>query len=91
MSLDVWFKDDIRNTLIALDLASAASATQSVSGPRANHAARLYREGFQDAVKAVAVAFGIHLPVKPSEPLINRLRLTEDWLEVEHAQNLDGA
>ena len=91
MSLDVWFKDDIRNTLIAIDLASAASATQAASGPRGNHAVRLYREGFQDAVKAVAMAFGIQISSKLSEPLFTNLRLTEDWIEVEHAQDLDGA
>lgn len=91
MSLDVCFKDDIRNTLLAIDLVSAAAVTRAASGPHGNHAMRLYREGFQDAVKAVAAAFGITIPNNLSDPLYSYLRLTENWIEVEHANDLDGA
>ena len=91
MSLDVWFKDDIRNTLLAIDLASAAAVTRAASGPHGNHAMRLYREGFQDAVKAVATAVGITIPNNLSDPLYSNLRLPENWIEVEHANDLDGA
>ena len=91
MSLDVWFKDDIRNTLVAIDTASADAITRAAAGPHGNHAMRLYREGFQDAVKAVATAFGISIPTKLSDPLYSNLRLPENWIEVEHANDLDGA
>lgn len=55
MSLDVWFRDDIRRVLYALDEASrAAQAHASTGAPISS-----YRAGYSDAMRAVAIAFGI--------------------------------
>jgi len=55
MSLDVWFKDDIRNTLRALDATSAVTTFRMATNSRD----AAYRQGYADAMRAVALAFGI--------------------------------
>jgi len=52
--LGVWFKDEIKNTLLALDAANLDIA-QHVDTPEM----RLYRKGYEAAIQAMAVAFGI--------------------------------
>ncbi len=54
MALDMWFKEDIRNVLLSLNLVSAATS-------RWVQDARLdaYRHGYEEAIAAVALAFGL--------------------------------
>lgn len=52
--LGVWFKDEIRNTLVALDAANLDIA-QHIDTPEM----RLYRKGYEAAIQAMAIAFGI--------------------------------
>jgi hypothetical protein len=54
MGLDVWFKDDIRNVLLGVDLASAHLASQYSAAE-----VEAYRAGFQAALAAAAISFGI--------------------------------
>ena len=59
MSLDVWFQQDIKHTLLAIhqshaDTAHALSAFTSESSETV-----AYRVGFNDALRAVAIAHGI--------------------------------
>jgi hypothetical protein len=66
MGLDMWFREDVVRTL-----ASAQVTINSVS--RALPAldqemAAAYRRGFDDALQAVAVAFGIVPPKPEPEP-----------------------
>ncbi|MBI5879941.1 MAG: hypothetical protein HZB53_20020 [Chloroflexi bacterium] len=53
--LAVWFAGDIANTLRAIDAAHTATACRMATN--AQDAA--YREGYADALRAVALAFGI--------------------------------
>lgn len=62
MSLDVWFKDDIRNTLLALNETSHDTHAQLVALCGESALARSYRSGYGDALRAVAIAFGISVP-----------------------------
>ena len=55
MGLDLWAKDDIRNILLGVELANAHLATRY-----SNAEVRAYREGFQAALAATAVSFGIY-------------------------------
>ncbi len=55
MGLDVWFKDDIRNILLGVELANAHLATRYNDDE-----VRAYREGFRAALAAAAVSFGIY-------------------------------
>jgi hypothetical protein len=62
--LGVWFKDEIKNTLLALDAANLDIA-QHVDTPEM----RLYRKGYEAAIQAMATAFGIsYTPVSISDP-----------------------
>jgi len=54
MAIDLWFKDDIRNLLLALN-ASSAGAARLAQDP----AAIAYRIGYQEALAAVALACGL--------------------------------
>ena len=56
MGLEVWFKDDIRNILLGVELANAHLATRY-----SDDEVRAYREGFRAALAAAAVSFGIYL------------------------------
>lgn len=67
MSLDVWFKDDIRNTLLALNETSRDTHARLAALAADPSAAHEYRSGYGDALRAVAVAFGIATP-QTSEP-----------------------
>jgi len=62
MSLDVWFKDDIRNTLLALSETSQDTHAQIVALVGESQTAQSYRSGYGDALRAVAIAFGITAP-----------------------------
>lgn len=62
MSLDVWFKDDIRNTLLALSETSQDTHAQIVALVGESPTAQSYRSGYGDALRAVAIAFGITAP-----------------------------
>ena len=54
MAVDLWFRDDIRNLLLALN-ASSAGAALLAQDP----AATAYRIGYQEALAAVALACGL--------------------------------
>jgi len=53
--LDVWFKDDIKNTLRAID-----SANAEVFKTINTSEMQLYRQGYEAAIRAIAEAFGIN-------------------------------
>jgi hypothetical protein len=52
--LDVWFKDDIQNTLRSVDLANA-DLFKTINTPDL----QLYRQGYEAAIRAIGEAFGI--------------------------------
>ncbi len=52
--LDVWFKDDIKNALRAVDSANA-EVFKAIDTPEM----QLFRQGYEAAIRAVAEAFGI--------------------------------
>jgi len=58
MGLDIWFKEDIRNILLGVELANAQLAIHCSDAE-----VRAYREGFKAALVATAASFGIY----PSE------------------------
>ncbi len=55
--LKVWFRDEIQNTLMAIDTANLdlVSAIDSAE-------MQIYRKGYAAAIRAVAAAFGIPYP-----------------------------
>ena len=55
MGLDLWTKEDIRNILLGVELASAHLAIHCSDAE-----VRAYREGFKAALLATAVSFGIY-------------------------------
>ncbi len=54
MGIEMWFKDDIRNILLAVN-ASSATTARLVDHPQV----AAYRLGYQEALGAVALACGL--------------------------------
>ncbi len=54
MNLDMWFRDDIRNILIGIEVASAQTFGDLSDGEQL-----AFRNGFRAALLAVAASFGI--------------------------------
>ena len=90
MSLDVWFQRDIKHTLLALNQTSLDTVARIAALSADRHEAQIYRAGYGDALRAVAIAFGIATPATPPKPLTENLRLPQDWTEVEHDDELSG-
>ena len=59
MGLDVWFRDDITRILAATYTTMHTSTAATGAGDPERLDA--YRQGFEDALKAVAVACGVEL------------------------------
>lgn len=53
MGLELWFKEDIRNVLLSLNLSSSAA------GRWGGEQRDAYRMGYEEAIALVAVAFGL--------------------------------
>ena len=63
MGIELWFKEDIRNILIATNVSSAATA-----GDIPDPAVQVYRRGYQAAIVAMGLACGIspdQLEIRP--------------------------
>jgi len=54
MGLDIWFKDDIKNILLGVEVANASLASYCCE-----EEVQAYRDGFKAALLATAVSFGI--------------------------------
>lgn len=52
--LKIWFRDEIQNTLVAVDMANM----DLVSGIDSSEV-QMYRRGYAAAIRAVAAAFGL--------------------------------
>ena len=66
MGLDVWFRDDVARILASTQetLAQAHGAVPPLDPERAG----AYQQGFVDALKSVAVAFGLDVPRRTEKP-----------------------
>jgi hypothetical protein len=60
MGLDLWFQDDVRRILAATHETMVAS--MRAAPPLNLETAEAYQQGFGDALRAVAVAFGVTAP-----------------------------
>jgi len=59
--LDVLFKDEIRNALVAID-----QANRDIADEIDTREMRLYRKGYSAAISALAAVFGIDLSDRPA-------------------------
>lgn len=59
MSLDIWFREDIKHLLMAAERASALSLAQAAESAADPGALRAYRRGYRAALSAIALACGI--------------------------------
>jgi hypothetical protein len=82
MSLDVWYKDDVKNALVALNEANGALLARLNASLGAVADVQAYRDGYCDALHAVAVALGIEMPGALPEPLTVNLPKIRNWKEV---------
>jgi len=82
MSLDVWFKDDIKNTLVALNEANGAMLLRLAAHADDATELQTYRDGYCDALRAVAIALGIAMPSALPQPLTLTVHKTRIWKEV---------
>jgi len=71
MGLDLWFREDVVRILVAThETMRASMAGAALSEPVGTNPVEsdAYRKGFTDALRSVAVAFGVALP-SIGEPL----------------------
>lgn len=61
MGLDLWFREDVARILAATQETMQASQAASVVNED-------YQQGFRDALRALAVAFGVIPPGLPGSP-----------------------
>lgn len=71
MPLDIYFPEHIARTLVALDTASERTAAVACRDVELEPV-RTYRQGYRDALLAVAVAFGV-VSASPGEPTLHVL------------------
>jgi hypothetical protein len=60
MGLDVWFRDDVAHMLAAAH--ETLQASSRGAPPLDPERAEAYHQGFEDALRALAVAFGLAVP-----------------------------
>jgi len=91
MALDLWFREDVARILAATEATMKGSLTAVC--PLDPEAAEAYRQGFDQALQAMSIAFGLQLragvgPGRPSQapPLVDVSRTatssnspTEEW------------
>lgn len=71
MGLDLWFREDVSRILASAYEAMQAS-TEAVD-PQYPEVATIYRQGFVDALRTMAVAFGVSAPSSAEmEPEVRR-------------------
>ncbi len=73
MGLDLWFPDDVKRVLASTHETMAFAmdgASLGAAAPADPEVAAAYRQGFVDALRAVAVAFGVAQPsaMGPANP-----------------------
>ena len=82
MSLDVWYKDDVKHMLVALNEANGALLARLRMSLDEQAGVHAYRDGYCDAMRAVAIALGIDIPDALPEPLTVNLPKIRTWKEV---------
>jgi hypothetical protein len=80
MAMDLWFREDV--TRILASTYDAMQASTRAASTEDSGEMGLYRQGFTDALRAVAVAFGVGTP-NPSGGLGQPRtgRLPTQWVE----------
>jgi hypothetical protein len=63
MGLDLWFQADVERILAST--VETMTATMNAAPAFDPERAEAYRQGFGDAIRAVAVAFGVARPTLP--------------------------
>lgn len=82
MSLDVWFQQDIKNTLLAINQTSLDTTVRLASLAGETSELKAYRAGYNDALHAIAIAFGIAHPATQTKALEMQPRLPRRWDEL---------
>lgn len=59
MSLDIWFREDIKHILLAAERASDVALSQGAESAADLGALRAYRRGYRAALSAIALACGL--------------------------------
>lgn len=59
MSLDIWFREDIRHILLAAERANALALAQAEESTADPDLLRAFRRGYQAALTTVALACGL--------------------------------
>ncbi len=70
MALDLWFREDVARILASThETMQASTAGWSHVSPRL---ATAYQQGFDDALRAVGIAFGVAAPASPRPARLSR-------------------
>lgn len=72
--LKVWFRDEIHNTLAAVDTANFDLASSIDSAEM-----KIYRKGYAAAIQAVAAAFGVAYSPRSLSSHQSQIVAATDW------------
>ncbi len=72
MSLDIWFREDIKHILMAAERASDVALAQGAESAADLSALRAYRRGYRAALSAIALAVGLALGADEGEAAVGR-------------------
>lgn len=77
MGLDMWFREDVSRILssVAVTMTSTIDAVVPLKVERSE----AYRAGFYDALRALAVAFGVPAPIAPTEQERIKYEIEGEW------------
>ncbi|MBI3734808.1 MAG: hypothetical protein HY259_15320 [Chloroflexi bacterium] len=81
MTPGLWSREEIRNCLLALNQANRDMARRMAAQMTDTERAQIYRDGYGDALRAVAVAFGVAIPHLLPEPLPSNVPLPQHLKE----------
>ena len=86
MGLDLWFREDVARILASThETMRASTAAWSRVSPRL---ATTYQQGFDDALRAVGIAFGIATPTLPrllrSADLVRIVEAEDHYIRRDH-------
>jgi hypothetical protein len=88
MGLDIWFPQDVARILAATHETMVASI--NATAPANPDVTAAYRKGFADALRAVAIAFGVAAPSRSGDGQSRPMRIIDVEVQQPHVRSLDA-
>lgn len=93
MGLDIWFPQDVARILAATHetmVSAMAGASIDATAPADPDVAAAYQKGFADALRAVAIAFGVAAPSHSGDGQSRPMRIIDVEVQQSYSRPLDA-